>query len=58
MVVVYNKITHAELRELFGEHLPPAVHQILNDGSEDRTIEDVRSELKSLARQIEAADRV
>jgi hypothetical protein len=44
--------------ELFGDPLPPAVIQILQDASEDRTFADVHSELRSLAAQVEEANRV
>jgi hypothetical protein len=58
MVTVCTKITHEELRKLFGKTIPPAVDQILQDATDDRTIDVVRSELRSLALQIEAADHV
>jgi hypothetical protein len=46
-----------ELYNLFGYKIPQAAMQIVNDASDERTLDDIRSELRSLAMQIEAADR-
>lgn len=51
-------IPEAELYKMFGNPLPLAVIQIMQDASEDRTMEDVVAELRSFYWQIEAANHV
>lgn len=46
-----------ELYKLFGYKIPQAAMQIIDDASDNRTLDDIRSELRSLALQIEAVDR-
>ena len=51
-------ITPAELKELFGDSVPyEQLAAILWDSSDDRTIGDVRAEVRSLAAQIKEANR-
>lgn len=50
-------ITPDELYAMFGEKLPSAVMQILQCADDDRTPDEVRSELRSLALMIKAADK-
>jgi len=49
-------VTQAELYSLFGYKIPEAAKQIIDDASDYRTADEIRSELRSLALQIEAAD--
>lgn len=52
-----TRITQAELHQMFGVKLPPAVIQIIDDASDDRTAEDVLHELRSLAEMIAEGNR-
>ena len=56
-MVIYGKITHEELRELFGDAVPIEAVRILmvEDASDDRTVEDVRAEIKALARSMKGS---
>ena len=49
-MIVYDKITDVELYGLFGDQIPwDKLRQMFDDASEERTVDDLRTEVRSLA---------